>query len=400
MMVSTHRNLFAENAKWAGRGKFFGQYWNDYAAKAGLTKEKLFGGVNEGKEVCLLFMAVVPELMTASKIPFRMMNRPEGFLSYLGNIPAPPVGDAGSPTGASASVAEAGKTIPCTPPVEEYKEQFSFTSKLFLNPEEMNHPDYQIYFSHPITVDQANSYLHYGFYQVNPGSEGYISQIPPQFVPGESVILSEFKLENGSPVMIRSHRLCSPSYTWRKEVMGDDSNLFHRYFVNQRSDLPQTKNIPAYPSLAYLQIHALEDQCLSYIPMRDPMTQKEFPPLISPADRMYYAMLIAAPPFHYAEILGFQAKSQEVKTVVTQFIKNLVTTKCEIELKEERTIGMVAGLSSAYPWYADAKGHDDDKKELDKRIAKAMDLHTDQQIYHMWREYQRVQKFLAMTPKA
>jgi hypothetical protein len=355
MMVSNHRNLYTDTAKWAGRGRPFRQYWDEYSAKAGINQDVLFGGDNAGKEVCLLFMAVVPELMMASKLPFGLMNRANGFLAFLGTV---------------------GKDA------ASYDCKFSMTSKLFLEPVEMNEPSVQVYHSTPLSVSEANAYLHHGFNTPLSGTESYINVIPAKFMPGESVILSEFGSNaKGEVGLLRSHRVCSAGFSWRKEVLGDESELFHRYFVNKDNDLPYTRDVPTPPSMDYLQAHAFMQTCISFIPMIDPLTNHPFTPSPNVEERMYHAMLLASPPAHYAQVLGFQAKAEEVKMKVFNWLLNLIKTKSEVQLRNEAAINIVRSISLL------------PVEEQTKKLVDALVLHSNQEVYRMWRECEMHEKF-------
>lgn len=191
---STHKKLDATRSRWGNSPTFV----EIYRQLGGPSDEDLFDLSKNYSPIVHVFLLAHPSVQVASKTPIGA-----GYLVYLGPR------QMWDPLQSSYPQSEIDSTDHGVVAAEEFIPN-------------SNQP--VIYSPRPMTLDEVNKHLNFGFHQ--PFDQ---SGLESRLLPGEFVVA--YLQDKNSKAISGAIRIESPSYHWRSSLRDNNPNLIHQFYL-------------------------------------------------------------------------------------------------------------------------------------------------------------------------
>ncbi len=225
---STYRRLdiYSSGAKWGNSSKFSDMYDKIKAPRG----ETLYDMSKTYSPIVHLILLVHPELADASK---EIFTDNKGYAMYVGHKRM------------------MGYDYPEDQIDTNVKQPHNLTTNLHLT--KTSEPGKYIYTPGDLNVDKVNYILRYGWFHTDTKLSADV-----RLYPGEFIVAY---LEGASSTTIV--KIQSTSYTWRNQIGGNDTDLYHRFCVlmsdRKISHMPNTEFYQKYPNNCLYSIDYISD---------------------------------------------------------------------------------------------------------------------------------------------
>lgn len=320
MHFFTHRRLTPSRSRW-GASPFFLEM---YREAGGPTEEQLFDLTTPYSSTCYVFAVVHPALLVATR---QIVTAP--YIVHLASF-----------------------EMDLKRPAEEV----SVGIPTFITSTEITGSVTTSFIHSPLdlTIDEANIYLNYGYYDEYPQSD-----IRQQ--TGEMVIIYSMDPEGNIQDIVKVH---SSSYEWRCQTRSNNPNIVNRFYtmLNWVHDEPKTetdwvllrKRLLFFPNYPEAELKAVYDQHGAILALPDaPTTIDMFKSREARIHLLWMNYVLSLPPCSQGEGLKILAAFKEDRNAV-------ITWFCQLE--QIRDID-TKDITVLFPDFADRKMGEQGRKK-------------------------------------